>query len=54
MATLRLLGLDQAAAQDDFRDEEPGKIMHEFRYSELSAFEEQPDTPYFARTWSRP
>ncbi|MCW3820825.1 amylo-alpha-1,6-glucosidase, partial [Micromonospora sp. DR5-3] len=54
VATLRLLALDQAAVLDDFRDEEPGKIMHEFRYSELSAFEEQPDTPYFGSADATP
>src|SRR5262249_26850028 len=32
---------------DPFRDEEPGKILHESRLGELTAFEERPHSPYF-------
>ena len=32
----------QGDAVDDFRDEEPGKILHELRFGELTAFEERP------------
>src|SRR5678810_321401 len=32
---------------DPFRDEEPGKILHEARQGELTAFEERPHSPYF-------
>jgi glycogen debranching enzyme len=46
-ATLRLLAIDQGSHIDDFRDEEPGKILLEFRYGETSAFEERPHSPYF-------
>jgi len=47
VATLRMLGIDQGAVLDDFRDEEPGKILREFRYGELVAFEERPQSPYY-------
>ncbi|SCL25351.1 Glycogen debranching enzyme (alpha-1,6-glucosidase) [Micromonospora rhizosphaerae] len=46
-ATLRMLGIDQGAVLDDFRDEEPGKILREFRYGERTAFEEMPQSPYY-------
>ena len=45
--TLRELGLRQGSRSDDFRDEDPGKILHEMRYGELTAFEERPHSPYF-------
>ncbi|WP_319459635.1 glycogen debranching N-terminal domain-containing protein [Micromonospora sp. RTP1Z1] len=47
VATLRMLGIDQGSVLDDFRDEEPGKILREFRYGELAAFEECPESPYY-------
>ncbi|HEX7745014.1 MAG TPA: glycogen debranching N-terminal domain-containing protein [Micromonosporaceae bacterium] len=46
-ATLRLLAINQGSRVDDFRDEEPGKILLEFRYGETAAFEERPNSPYF-------
>ena len=45
--TLRELALRQGTRSDDFRDEDPGKILHEMRYGELTAFEERPHSPYF-------
>jgi glycogen debranching enzyme len=45
--TLRILGDAQGSWLDDFREEEPGKIVHEFRYGESSAFREQPHSPYY-------
>ncbi|TCC00600.1 amylo-alpha-1,6-glucosidase [Micromonospora zingiberis] len=45
--TLRLLALDQGMVLDDFRDEEPGKMLNEFRYGEMAAFEERPQSPYY-------
>jgi glycogen debranching enzyme len=45
--TLTVLGLRQGTVRDDFRDEEPGRIMHESRAGELTAFEERPHSPYF-------
>src|SRR4051794_28595496 len=37
----------QATGVDDFRDAEPGKILHELRFGELTAFEERPHSPYY-------
>ena len=45
--TLMLLQMLQGVTVDDFRDEEPGKILHEVRWGELTAFEERPHSPYF-------
>jgi glycogen debranching enzyme len=45
--TLRELGSRQGTRIDDFRDEDPGRILHEMRYGELTAFEERPHSPYF-------
>jgi glycogen debranching enzyme len=45
--TLRELGARQGTRIDDFRDEDPGRILHEMRYGESAAFEEQPHTPYY-------
>jgi len=45
--TLRVLGLWQGTRVDDFRDEDPGRILHEMRYGELTAFEERPHSPYY-------
>ena len=42
--TLDILGRWQCRDRDDFRDAEPGKIMHELRYGELAHF--QPDPAY--------
>jgi glycogen debranching enzyme len=45
--TLAELGARQGSRIDDFRDEDPGKILHEMRYGELTAFEERPHSPYY-------
>src|SRR6266545_3771511 len=45
--TLRVLGLWQGSRVDDFRDEDPGRILHEMRYGEMTAFEERPHSPYY-------
>ena len=45
--TLRALGEWQGTRLDDFRDEDPGRILHEMRYGELTAFEERPHSPYY-------
>jgi glycogen debranching enzyme len=52
--TLRELGLRQGTRMDDFRDEEPGKILHEQRYGEMTAFEERPHSPYFGTADATP
>jgi glycogen debranching enzyme len=45
--TLLALGDWQGARTDDFRDEDPGRILHEMRYGEMTAFEERPHSPYY-------
>jgi glycogen debranching enzyme len=45
--TLQALGEWQGTAVDDFRDEDPGRILHEMRYGEMTAFEERPHSPYY-------
>jgi glycogen debranching enzyme len=45
--TLQTLALFQGQLDDPFRDEEPGKILHELRLGELTAFEERPHSPYY-------
>jgi glycogen debranching enzyme len=40
--TLLALGERQGTRIDDFRDEDPGRILHEMRYGEMTAFEERP------------
>ncbi len=46
-ATLDVLGSYQADAHDDYRDAEPGKIMHELRGGELAHFNAVPHSPYY-------
>ena len=45
--TLLTLGKWQGTRLDDFRDEDPGRILHELRYGEMTAFEERPHSPYY-------
>ncbi len=45
-ALLELASL-QGKQYDDFRDEEPGKIMHEFRQGELTRLGLKPHSPYY-------
>jgi glycogen debranching enzyme len=45
--TLMALAERQGTRIDDFRDEDPGRILHEMRYGELTAFEERPHSPYY-------
>jgi glycogen debranching enzyme len=45
--TIQMLAALQGSRLDDFRDEEPGKILHELRYGETAGFEEQPHSPYY-------
>ena len=52
--TLYALAALQGTRLNDFRDEEPGKIMHELRYGELTAFEERPQSPYYGAADSTP
>jgi glycogen debranching enzyme len=52
--TLRLLAGRQGTHDDDFRDEQPGKILHELRIGELARLGEIPQTPYFGSIDSTP
>ncbi|MFL5592066.1 MAG: glycogen debranching N-terminal domain-containing protein [Ktedonobacteraceae bacterium] len=54
LATLRALAQRQGTRVDDFRDEEPGKIMHEVRFGEMTAFEERPHSPYYGAADATP
>ncbi len=45
--TLMALAERQGTRIDDFRDEDPGRILHEMRYGEVTAFEERPQSPYY-------
>ncbi len=44
---LEVLRRYQATKRDDWRDAEPGKIMHELRRGELAYFKLIPHTPYY-------
>ena len=44
---LDVLGRLQAQDVDDYRDAEPGKILHELRRGELAHFKMIPHTPYY-------
>jgi glycogen debranching enzyme len=52
--TLIVLGERQGTRFDDFRDEDPGRILHEMRYGEMTAFEERPHSPYFGTADATP
>jgi glycogen debranching enzyme len=52
--TLFELGERQGTHLDDFRDEDPGRILHEMRYGELTAFEERPHSPYYGTVDATP
>jgi glycogen debranching enzyme len=51
---LHLLGEMQGTRVDDFRDEEPGKILHEIRSGELTVTGEKPHSPYYGTADATP
>jgi glycogen debranching enzyme len=51
---LDVLGRLQATERDDYRDAEPGKILHELRYGELAHFKLIPHTPYYGTADATP
>ena len=53
-ATLDVLGRQQATECDDYRDAEPGKILHEMRFGELAHFKLIPHTPYYGTADATP
>jgi glycogen debranching enzyme len=44
----------QGTEMNDFKDEEPGKILHEIRYGELTALGQKPHRPYYGSLDSTP
>jgi len=52
--TLRVLAQRQGTRVDDFREEEPGRILHEMRFGEMTAFEERPHSPYYGAADATP
>jgi glycogen debranching enzyme len=52
--TLRVLSARQAVERDDFHEREPGKILHELRFGELTARGERPHSPYFGTADATP
>jgi len=52
--SLDVLGRLQARERDDYRDAEPGKIMHELRTGELAHFKLIPHTPYYGTADATP
>ena len=52
--TLEILAQYQATERDDYRDAEPGKILHELRYGELAHFKLIPHTPYYGTADATP
>ncbi|CAH0117977.1 hypothetical protein PAE9249_00442 [Paenibacillus sp. CECT 9249] len=52
--TLRTLAAYQGTAVDAWRDEEPGKIMHEIRFGELVATKQSPFSPYYGSADATP
>ncbi|HWI70553.1 MAG TPA: glycogen debranching N-terminal domain-containing protein [Baekduia sp.] len=52
--TLRVLAAHQAVSRDDFHEQEPGKILHELRFGELTAGGERPHSPYFGSADATP
>ena len=51
---LDVLGQWQAQERDDYRDAEPGKILHELRRGELAHFKLIPHTPYYGTADATP
>lgn len=52
--TVRLLASYQGTHDDAWRDEGPGKIMHELRLGEMAHLNEIPQTPYYGSIDSTP
>jgi glycogen debranching enzyme len=47
LGTLKRLAEFQATERDDWRDAQPGKILHEIRFGELAHFRLIPHVPYY-------
>jgi glycogen debranching enzyme len=51
---LRVLAAHQGTKYDEWREEEPGRILHEVRYGEMARTGEIPHTPYFGTVDATP
>jgi glycogen debranching enzyme len=54
VGTLRFLAAHQGTERNDWRDEEPGKIMHELRSGEMARLGAVPYTPYYGSVDATP
>ena len=52
--SLKMLARSQGKKDDPWRDEEPGKILHEWRQDEMTAAGELPFSPYYGSIDSTP
>lgn len=52
--TIKLLAEYQGRVNDDWRDEEPGKILHELRIGEKANLNKIPQTPYYGTVDATP
>ncbi|MBD2297263.1 amylo-alpha-1,6-glucosidase [Nostoc sp. FACHB-87] len=52
--TLQLLAAYQGKTEDEWREEEPGKILHELRLGEMARCQEIPHTPYYGTVDATP
>ncbi len=52
--TLMLLAKYQGKVEDEWREEEPGKILHELRLGEMARCQEIPHTPYYGTVDATP
>jgi glycogen debranching enzyme len=52
--TLAVLAKYQGQVEDDWREEEPGKILHEIRLGEMARCNEIPHTPYYGTVDATP
>ncbi|MCM0590119.1 MAG: amylo-alpha-1,6-glucosidase [Gloeotrichia echinulata IR180] len=52
--TLMLLALYQGKVENEWREEEPGKILHELRMGEMARCQEIPHTPYYGTVDATP
>lgn len=54
LGILRVLAAHQGTEVDAWREEEPGKILHEIRYGEMARLGEIPHTPYYGSVDATP
>ncbi|HEY9708556.1 MAG TPA: glycogen debranching N-terminal domain-containing protein, partial [Oculatellaceae cyanobacterium] len=52
--TLNILAEYQGKTENEWRDEQPGKILHELRMGEMARCEEIPHTPYYGTVDATP